>query len=126
MKNLKVPAAGCLCFAAGWLANAFAPVALSADPPPAKHASAPAFPMAARLGCNIWQQTSAEYRACCMTVYKSAELRLDTLLKASRPPQPAVVMDLDETVMDNGAVQTFLHRNKLEYSDEIWDDYEAN
>src|SRR5262245_61600801 len=126
MNKLKLSVTGCLCFSAGWLTNAFGPVALSADPPSAKHATAPAFPMAARLGSNIWQQTSGEYRACCMTIYKSAELRLDSLLKASRPPQPAIIMDLDETVIDNGSVQTFLHRNKREYTEEIWDAVESN
>ena len=39
---------------------------------------------------------------------------------------PAVVMDLDETVLDNSAFQTFLYKNHLEYSEELWADYEEN
>jgi 5'-nucleotidase (lipoprotein e(P4) family) len=35
-------------------------------------------------------------------------------------------MDLDETVLDNSAFQTFLNRNGLEYTTELWADYEEN
>jgi acid phosphatase len=84
--------------------------------------------MAARMGGNLYLQASAEYRACCYTIYRCAALRLETSLRASRPrpANPAVVMDLDETVLDNSAFQTFLYRNNLEYTDDLWADYEEN
>ncbi len=100
---------------------------LSADPPPA-HAAGPGFPMSARIGANIYLQTSAEYRACCRTIYTCAELRLESSLRNAKPQpaRPAVVMDLDETVLDNSAFQTFLYNNHLEYTEKLWADYEQN
>src|SRR5262249_44546920 len=52
-------------------------------------------PTGARLGADLYVQTAAEYRACCLQVYKCAELRLETLLQTlrPRPAKPAVVMD---------------------------------
>lgn len=86
------------------------------------------FPMQDRIGANIYLQTSAEYRACCLQVYKCAGLRLESMIRNSNSSltNPAVVMDLDETVLDNSAFQTFLYKNKLEYTDELWADYEEN
>ncbi len=46
--------------------------------------------MQARLGANLYIQTAAEYRACCLQVYKTAEIRLEgfwqqqTLNRSSR------------------------------------------
>lgn len=113
-------------FAAGWLVHAAAPTPPSVAAGPAKHAGPPAFPMSARLGANVWQQSSAEYAACCITIFNSAAQRLEERVKAEpmRHRNQAVVMDLDETVFDNGAFQTFLYRNNLEYSDDLWLEYE--
>jgi 5'-nucleotidase (lipoprotein e(P4) family) len=115
------------CFLGGWLCGDRGPSGLLADPTPPK-AEAPAFPMSARLGGNIYLQTSAEYRACCYQIYTGAQLRLETALKEARPKRtkPAVVMDLDETVLDNSAFQTFLYKNKLEHTDALWAEYEKN
>ena len=84
--------------------------------------------MLTRLGGNFYLQTSAEYRACCYTIYKCAEFRLETILEKERHNlmKPAIVMDLDETVFDNSAFQTFLYMNNLEYTNELWADYEEN
>jgi 5'-nucleotidase (lipoprotein e(P4) family) len=49
----------------------------------------------------LWQKTSAEYRALAYQAYNLAEMRLkETLSKPSSKPL-AVVVDLDETVLDN-------------------------
>ena len=82
----------------------------------------------AKLGANLYIQTAAEYRACCLQVYKTAEMRLEAILAAenSRPRKPAVIMDLDETVLDNSAFESFLHENDLEYSDDLWGTYERD
>ena len=80
----------------------------------------PAFTMQHRVGANLYLQNAPEYRACCLGIYKSAELRMCGLLDAARskPAKPAVVLDLDETVFDNSAFQTFLYKSQKEYSDE--------
>jgi len=86
------------------------------------------FSIQARLGANIYIQTAAEYRACCLQVYKTAEIRLDSILTTAnpKPAKPAVIMDLDETVLDNSAFESFLYENNLEYSDELWGIYERD
>ncbi len=73
-------------------------------------------------------QTAAEYRACCLQIYKWAALRLDALLKANPTTysRPAIVMDLDETVFDNSTFQTFLYQIHSEYADSLWELFEKN
>jgi 5'-nucleotidase (lipoprotein e(P4) family) len=116
------------CMFVGWLLGNLAPTGILADETPAKKVEATVFPMASRVGSNIYLQTSAEYRACCSGIYKSAELRLATVLEkvCAKMANPAIVMDMDETVFDNSAFQTFLYKNNLEYTDPLWDDYEEN
>jgi len=117
-----------VCLGFGWLLGAAGPARLTAQQPGAKKVEAPALPEAARLGANLYLQASAEYRACCYGIYKSATMRLETMLQSVRPkPEfPAVVMDLDETVLDNSAFQTFLYKNHLEYTEDRWADYEEH
>src|SRR5215213_4567843 len=59
-------------------------------------------PQQNRVLANLYMQ-SAEYRACCLQTYKLAAERLVERLRHLPPdgPPPAVVMDLDETVLDN-------------------------
>ncbi len=78
------------------------------------------------LTANIYNQTSAEYRACCLTIYAVAGYRLDELIEDADPPlaRPAVVMDLDETVLDVSSFQAFLYKNGLSYTPELWSVYE--
>ncbi len=70
-----------------------------------------------RLGGVLWQQTSAEYRALALATFARARLELDRALAdrtataaleqqgdfADRPP--AVVADVDETLLDNSAYE---------------------
>lgn len=69
-----------------------------------------------------WFQTAAEYRAICLQTYEFARHYTLMALNASgtnnRPP--AVVMDIDETVLDNSAFNAFLAERGLPYSESIW------
>jgi 5'-nucleotidase (lipoprotein e(P4) family) len=78
------------------------------------------------LTANIYNQTSAEYRACCLSIYRAAGHRLEEILEDADPPpaRPAVVMDLDETVLDISSFQTFLYQNGLKYTSDLWSSYE--
>jgi 5'-nucleotidase (lipoprotein e(P4) family) len=80
------------------------------------------------LDANLWMQVSAEYRACCYQAYNLARRRLTEKVRAVPPGgwarPPAVVLDLDETVLDNGEFQTRLIRNGLGYDQATWDDWE--
>ncbi|MGC4005907.1 MAG: HAD family acid phosphatase [Pirellulales bacterium] len=74
----------------------------------------------------MYQQLSAEYRALCLQTYAAAAKRLEYLLAVNHPTKPAVILDLDETVFDNSAFQTFLHRENSEYTDDLWLTYEKS
>lgn len=77
------------------------------------------------LNALLWTQASAEHEACLRTLYRLAALRLDQALAdsswsalgqqdAARLP-PAVVLDLDETVLDNSPFATWLERQGRVY-----------
>lgn len=90
--------------------------------------SRPPFTMEMRIGANLYLQTSAEYQAACLQVYRLAgdQLRQVVARETTERRQQAVIMDLDETVFDNSAFQTYLYRTHQEYTDELWSDYEKN
>lgn len=125
LNHVKLLLVGGVCFVAGYIAATTQPHSAAEPLPPAK--TAPPFPLEARLGANLFQQTAAEYQACCLTIYRSAETRLATILQTARPrpARPAVVMDLDETVLDNSRFESFLYKYRLEYTDALWDVYEG-
>ena len=95
--------------------------ALACHTPSQPPATAPAAPAVAARHTNenlnslLWMQTGAEYRASALQAYRVARLQLDAALADPRwtaaieqtgDPSalpPAVVLDLDETVIDNSA-----------------------
>ncbi len=108
--------------------------------PPAAATPQPAAPAAAahdNLNAVLWMQSSAEYRAASMTVYRAATDRLDVALKqkkwdalvsrergnAATGLKPAVIMDVDETVLDNSPYQARLIRDGQDYSEVTWDQW---
>lgn len=111
------------------------PVAAPAPPAPAAPPAAAANDE--NLNAVAWVQASAEYRAVCETVYRAAADRLDAALKrkdwdalvpgergnAAAGLKPAVVMDVDETVLDNSPYQARLVRNGEEYDEATWDQW---
>ena len=53
-----------------------------------------------------WVVKSKEYKSICHQTYNIAEMQLDAILKKKkRTGKLAVVMDLDETVLDNSDYQ---------------------
>jgi len=89
------------------------------------------------MDAALWVQTSAEYEILAQTVYEQAaealELALsDTSRSAAleqRPPfsgkPPAVIVDVDETVLDNSPFQAQLVHNGSLYTPELWGDWVA-
>lgn len=86
------------------------------------------------LNAVLWVQRSVEYRAVSESIYRAAAEELDAALadpqwNALVPGErggddatlpPAVVMDVDETVLDNSPYQARLVRDGLEYDDATW------
>ena len=68
-----------------------------------------------------WVVNSNEYNVLCKQVYKMAANQLDHFLKRYKGNKPlAIVMDLDETVLDNSKYQIELYRNKETFNMNSW------
>lgn len=91
------------------------------------------------LNAVLWMQRSEEYRALSEQTYRAAADRLDEALKqanwdalvpeergnAIKGLKPAVVMDVDETVLDNSPYQARLIRDNQEYDEVTWSNWVA-
>jgi acid phosphatase len=87
------------------------------------------------LNAVVWMQTAVEYEATALQAYRLAQLQLEAALKdpawtaaieqsgefAKLPP--AVVLDIDETVLDNSYFQARLVRDRAVYSEERWGEW---
>ncbi len=92
----------------------------------------PAFAETAHPLAELWVQTSAEYKALSYQAYRTAELQFDRwsdiLIKRSDgkaylpggDKPVAIILDLDETVIDNSGFQAFCAKNNAEFSDDLW------
>ncbi len=49
----------------------------------------------------LWTQSAGEWRALCYQGWNIARVRLDALLNEPRSLPPAVIVDIDETILDN-------------------------
>ncbi|MBA2238971.1 MAG: 5'-nucleotidase, lipoprotein e(P4) family [Lysobacter sp.] len=99
-------------------------------------ASGPIAPGSAddNLNAVLWVQTSAEYRALSLQAFRAAADHLDRALgdpgwDALVPTErantgtglpPAVIMDIDETVLDNAPYQARLVRSGAQYDEVSW------
>ena len=72
----------------------------------------------------LWQQTSGEYRALCFQAYNFARLSLKEALWADTSAKPnCIVVDIDETVLDNSAFQGHEIKKGLSYSPADWTEW---
>ncbi|MGI8561777.1 MAG: 5'-nucleotidase, lipoprotein e(P4) family [Luteimonas sp.] len=108
------------------------PAASTASPAAAATATAPDD----NLNAVLWVQRSAEYRALALQTYRAAADHLDAALaekhwdalvpeerdnaEATAGLSPAVILDVDETVLDNSPYQARLVRDGLEYDEVTW------
>ena len=69
----------------------------------------------------LWQQTSGEYRALCFQAYNFARLSLKEALWDLQNAKPnCVIVDIDETVLDNSPFQGHEIKKGLSYSPADW------
>ena len=78
------------------------------------------------LDANLYMQTSAEYRAACYQTFHFAFERLKEIIRTrvNDGHQMAIILDLDETIFDNGAFQTRQVQQGLAYDQKLWDAFE--
>ncbi|MBQ1719580.1 MAG: 5'-nucleotidase, lipoprotein e(P4) family [Bacteroidales bacterium] len=73
------------------------------------------------INATLWMQHSAEYRACCLQTYKLAKVALAENLKAKQTDKPAaVVLDIDETVLDNSYYEAYMAAEATSFCDSTW------
>ena len=87
------------------------------------------------LNSTLWMQTAVEYRAVTIATYQTAAARLDEALMDKKWTAaleqtgayghlpPAVILDIDETVLDNSPFQGELIIENLTYSPDAWDQW---
>lgn len=106
---------------------------------PAAAAAPSTNPAHDNLNAVAWVQTSVEYKALSEQTYRAAADHLDQALKekhwdalvpeergnAATGLKPAVVMDVDETVLDNSPYQARLVRDGTDYDEVSWDQWVA-
>ncbi len=82
-----------------------------------------------QAGAILYMQKAAEYRALAYQAFNLARMSLDAdfekknlkkLPKVERKRARAVVVDVDETVLDNSPHQAFLVTNRLPFAQDVW------
>lgn len=75
-----------------------------------------------QVGALVWTQTSGEWRALCYQSFLLARMMLDQDLKTNKnkKQQRAIVVDVDETVLDNSPHQAWLVLNHAPFTQPIW------
>jgi 5'-nucleotidase (lipoprotein e(P4) family) len=80
-----------------------------------------------QVGAILYMQKAAEYRALAYQAFNIARMQLDAdekarkkLPKAERRKTRAVVVDVDETVLDNSPAQAVQVKNRLPFIQENW------
>jgi len=88
------------------------------------------------LLADLWTQRSVEYRGNAITVFALARIRLDEALAdknwTAAPGEqkgdyqnlpPAVVLDVDETLLDNSRYQVWMLMNNQTFSTKTWNQF---
>lgn len=88
------------------------------------------------LNAVLWMQRSVEFKASALTAYALARLRLDQALAdpswtgapkeqtgAYRSLPPAVILDLDETILDNSGYQAWMALKGTRFDPKTWNAY---
>jgi 5'-nucleotidase (lipoprotein e(P4) family) len=76
-------------------------------------------------GAVLWQQTSGERRALSYQAFALARMLLDRDLRVNRRIRKprAVIVDLDETILDNGRNEGWQLKNRINFNQKDWTDW---
>ena len=88
------------------------------------------------LNAVLWMQRSVEYKAAALTAFALARLRLDQALAdpnwtaapkeqtgAYQSLPPAVILDIDETILDNSGYQAWMVLKDTTFDPKTWNAY---
>jgi len=74
------------------------------------------------VNATAWVQNSGEFAALNLQAYQFAKLRLTQIITQEPSEKPrAIVLDIDETVLDNSNYQAFCIKNAKEFKVEDWE-----
>ena len=77
-----------------------------------------------QTGAILWMQSSGERAALSYQAFSLARMILDRDLRTSRSKmRRAVIVDIDETVLDNSRYQAWLIKQRQNFSDQTWLDW---
>jgi 5'-nucleotidase (lipoprotein e(P4) family) len=104
-------------------ALAYSPATIAQTAAPAPECTPPLNEYQA--GAILWTQTSGEARALAYQAFTLARMVLDQDLRVRRRggQRRAVVVDVDETVLDNSRYQATLLKNRQPYNSNTWTDW---
>lgn len=94
-------------------------------PPPPVVRDAPARLADQNVDATIYQNMSAEVHRLFQQGYELAAIRLDANLARPHALPPAVIVDIDETVLDNSPYQVTNAANGLTYTPKSWKEWTA-
>lgn len=76
------------------------------------------------IQATLWYQNAAEYIALTNQIYNSAKVSMDEILRTSRfAKPPAVVLDIDETVLNNSPYAGFQVLHNQPFSPATWKEW---
>ena len=118
-----------------WLAILVLFVALGSTAPVLAQ-QAPDPPASDLLNAVLWMQRSVEYKASALTAFALARIRLDQALAdpnwtgapkeqagAYQSLPPAVILDIDETILDNSGYQAWMALKGTTFDPKTWNAY---
>ena len=73
-----------------------------------------------QTGAVLWMQTSGERAALSYQAFSLARMMLDRDLRTRSRMKRAVIVDIDETIMDNSQYQASLIKNHQSFNDQTW------
>ena len=73
------------------------------------------------VNATVWMQNAGEYKALTLQAYQLAEKRLAEILVEDKTAKPkAIVLDIDETVLDNSPYQAWQIMHKKDFNQADW------
>lgn len=73
------------------------------------------------VNATVWTQNAGEFQALTLQAYYLAKIRLDDILLTDQSAKPkAIVLDIDETVLDNSPYEAFQITEKKAFSQTDW------
>jgi 5'-nucleotidase (lipoprotein e(P4) family) len=120
----------------GWRGATLVLVVLLSATAPAPAQQAPDPPASDLLNAVLWMQRSVEFKASALTAFALARIRLDQALADPRwtaaPREqtsayetlpPAIILDIDETILDNSGYQAWMTLQGTSFDPKTWNAY---